>query len=679
VSSAEVISFKMAVGWITQLYSKLLQIRGDKTDQIEKITDLVGDPLELAKYYVEPDCQQFNPADDSEQDSNVIRVSIFDYIESTFMGGDKKAGTGKNQLFILSDAGMGKTSLLSIIWLSYLTGFWPKNYECKLIKLGPSTIEDIKSIKSKRRCFLLLDGLDEDSQSWGRTDRRIRELLDASKNFYRVAITCRTQFFSGGADPFNRRGHVELSNYMCPVVYLSLFSENQVDEYISRKFHKNSLYSESDRQRLKGIVFSMGRLRFRPMLLAHSEDLLQSQNESWNEYSVYQALISAWLHRELRKDVWSSLKEVPKIETLLDVASDLAFVLQKYKSTVLKEEYFENLVSKNENAKWLRFLDVGGRSFFNKNSEGEFRFSHYSVQEFLLAQGIIEGYFTKDACIRATDQIIQFLVTHLNSQGINHYRFPWHVLDLSNVSFSNLDLVRFNFSQVMLYGADFYGSDLSGTDFCGADLRNCNFRGSVNIEKANLNEAIYDESTQWPDMKKPPESATFIGPSCLLDGYNLSGLDFSKYDLRFSIITNTKFINCKLNGAKLDSAQLSEVNFSECDLDKTSFHECKIDNTTFNDAKGSDINFTGAGIKNSDLINVEFIHAVFDDGDLNDVTFEGAKIDHCSFINTELNQIDFSGASLSNVSGLGERSSSELEKMNIDEAFLSGNLFETIR
>ncbi|MGD2093078.1 MAG: formylglycine-generating enzyme family protein, partial [Candidatus Aminicenantes bacterium] len=39
----------------------------------------------------------------------------------------------------------------------------------------------------------------------------------------------------------------------------------------------------------------------------------------------------------------------------------------------------------------VKFIDVKGRSLLNKNSDGDFRFSHYSIQEFLVAKYIKEN------------------------------------------------------------------------------------------------------------------------------------------------------------------------------------------------------------------------------------------------------------------------------------------------
>lgn len=54
-----------------------------------------------------------------------------------------------------------------------------------------------------------------------------QELLDATANFRRVAISFRTQFFPEGEnDPFCRLGKLEIGGHVCPTVYLSPFTEN---------------------------------------------------------------------------------------------------------------------------------------------------------------------------------------------------------------------------------------------------------------------------------------------------------------------------------------------------------------------------------------------------------------------------------------------------------------------
>jgi len=95
--------------------------------QFNQINDqiLFSDPLELAKCYIEPHCQEINPADRLDDDFFVSKEPIFKKIEDfikmqTFQ-------QGNNQLFILSDAGMGKTSFLVMFKLLSLTSFGQKD------------------------------------------------------------------------------------------------------------------------------------------------------------------------------------------------------------------------------------------------------------------------------------------------------------------------------------------------------------------------------------------------------------------------------------------------------------------------------------------------------------------------------------------------------------------------
>ena len=117
---------------------------------------------------------------------------------------------------------------------------------------------------------------DEDPLARGRVTARLTEILVATQNFYRVVITCRTQLFSAGTDPFDRRGITEVGGFVCPVVYLSLFDESQVVQYLNRRFSGDKALVE----RALPILSQMKSLKFRPMLLAHIDDLMESQTKN---------------------------------------------------------------------------------------------------------------------------------------------------------------------------------------------------------------------------------------------------------------------------------------------------------------------------------------------------------------------------------------------------------------
>ncbi|MCP4750960.1 MAG: hypothetical protein GY866_08710, partial [Proteobacteria bacterium] len=157
-------TFGKGVNWIGKLSGKLVRGRKKLQEELDRINDIVyEDPLEIARYYIEPDCQDYNPADYQAEDHLVTKRPILGMIDEFFR--KDKSSEGDNQLFILSDAGMGKTALLTMIKLAHLTAFWPRQTHCVLTKLGETSIEEVKALPDKRKTVLLLDSLDEDPTS----------------------------------------------------------------------------------------------------------------------------------------------------------------------------------------------------------------------------------------------------------------------------------------------------------------------------------------------------------------------------------------------------------------------------------------------------------------------------------------------------------------------------------
>lgn len=197
------------IRWVKLLVKKLRDIRGQRAKDVQALQDEFGDFNPLLKYYVVPNCQHHNPADyhEDEKPRSYLKAPLHESLQA-FLGGETiRRGSGSNQMFILADAGMGKTSLLLMLKLWHLFDFWPKRYDCLLLKLGASSLERIINHQGKAETVLLLDALDEDPWARGRIAERLKELLDASRNYRQVLITCRTQFFPPtGLSPFGDPG-----------------------------------------------------------------------------------------------------------------------------------------------------------------------------------------------------------------------------------------------------------------------------------------------------------------------------------------------------------------------------------------------------------------------------------------------------------------------------------------
>jgi uncharacterized protein YjbI with pentapeptide repeats len=542
--SFELEQFQLAKDWIPQLWARLLEIRAERKLAIDSLAEFFGDPLSLAKYYVEPDCQQVNPVDYAE-DEAIVREPIFHRIE-TFISGDPLRTN--NQLFILSDAGMGKTSALLMLKLAHLTSFWPQRYKCELLKLGRTTLDDINNLQSKRDTVLLLDALDEDPTAWGRVSARLAEVLAASKPFRRVVITCRTHFFEARHDPFNKRGQVEVAGYICPVVYASLLTDHQVDTYIKRRFPDH--YSEVEwRKRAYDIVNKMGFLRMRPMLLAHLDDLLESDETIWNEYSIYRALIQSWLLREQRKSGSSDPDYATKLKNACRQGAVKMHATGRRYFTRYETDMLNRLASAGEVG---TIADLGGRSLLNKDSDGNFRFSHYSIQEFLVVEHLIATKKTDPAVedIRITDFMNKLGIAWLLQAPVElRKNRELRFLTLRDHSMEGVDLSHTRFSKFNMSGANLAGANFSFADLSGSDLSSCDLTGA-NLQGANLTGSIL--------IAARLNNANLAGAS--LCGSKLLGADLTSALLDGSNLIDASYddqttwdpaVNPQVHGAKL--------------------------------------------------------------------------------------------------------------------------------
>lgn len=417
----------VSIKWLNPLWKKLNKIWKKRGGELDQLANTFGDPRLLAQYYIEPNCQHHNPANYDEDNGprSYVKTPIFTTLND-FLSEPKLPADGRNHLFVLADAGMGKTSLLMMLKLTQLMNFWPKNYDCLLLKLGESTLQQIEQQKQKAQTVLLLDALDEDPKAFGRIGDRIQELIEATLTFRHVIISCRTQFFpKPEQDAFDRDGRVVVSNYTCPMLFVSFFDDRQVKEYLVKRFPNpwhHGLSKRQDPKLLKALtaITAMKSLRFRPLLLAHIEDVLESEGKLTTSYLIYQALIKKWLQREIGKMHHQKLLNVPNEAQLWQACRVLAVYLQALAKRELPESDLKQLIQRLPTVENLQHLDFGGRSLLNRTSNMEYRFAHYSIQEFLVVNAFLNGsvdealhYKPVDISINkiwSTPQMWEFLV-----------------------------------------------------------------------------------------------------------------------------------------------------------------------------------------------------------------------------------------------------------------------------
>lgn len=702
--------FEFAQNWIIRLQENLSQLDKMQSREIFRIADVFGDPLQLAKYYIEPDCQQYNPSDDLEDD--VVREPAFRRLER-FLSGSKK----QNQLFILSDAGMGKTSFLVMIQLSYLCNFWPNGLESILLKLEPDTLDTLKTIEERSKKILLLDALDEDSSAWGRIKERIGKILKETRTFRRVIITCRTQYFSAGKEPFNRKGQVEVAGFLCPVVFMSLFSERQIEEFLNRRFPSEYGYVNPNVNRAKEIVMKMGALSMRPMLLAHIDDLIETEKSSWDEYTIYNALVRAWLLREQRKMLEGARGSSEK--ELWLACREVAVKLHKSGNRVISLDELNELLKIIPEVEHVKVMEVGGRSLLNKNSDGDYRFSHMSVQEFLIADGVIRGFLDSSiGLLRPTDQILSFIRCWLLASTLQQRsKLSLGLFNLSNFDLRGWALNDINLKETNLEGVNFDGANLRRTEMqkaflVEASLNNTDFREAKLVE-ANLERAII-EGTNFSfanlkgailrdvDLSFSELSSAILTHADLTDSV-LSALDLTSVYLEGANLSNTKLndvnlhnvnlinanlqgaqlenvdlSNADLNGARLQGAEFRNVSFKGTNLSRVKLRRANLqklclelailDNANLRDSNLFKANLVGCQMKNTNLLGANLREANLNGADMSNAILEGADLSSADLKSTNLTGTSFQKANLEGVKlGKSRLMKTNLRKANLKE------------
>ncbi|MDM8555635.1 pentapeptide repeat-containing protein [Desulfococcaceae bacterium HSG7] len=516
------LSYGEKSAWINNLWDILLKKTATHKTELEEINTItLGDPLEIARYYVEPDCQDVNPSNYAQIESITSKDPMMEKINGFFQMSSFRRGA--NQMFVLSDAGMGKTALLTMLKLMELTSLWPKQKRCILKKLGKGTLGEIAGIKKRADAILLLDSLDEDPAAYGRVRERLIDILRATKDFFKVIITCRTQFFPKTEDdPLKRPGFFKIDEFTCNAKYLSFFSDEKVEQYLSKRF-PNKFFFWKDKKKMieaQAVISKMGSLRCRPMLLSYIEDLMASSviSQESSEYHIYDALVQSWLLRE--KDKTPALSE----KALLKACIILATVMQIRQKRSISENDLDKLAKRIGEVMPIKEVDIKGRSLINRNSEEHYRFSHYSIQEFCVAKLLLEKSFIKPkGRIPITDFIFRLIalsgktpnmIEKLNFKALN-FKTPGLKLkglklpgaDLQGADFSHADLSGADFSHADLSGANFNHADLSGADFSHTDLSEADFSTTilkrVNFKNVNLTNVNFKDADC--------SSANFVG------------------------------------------------------------------------------------------------------------------------------------------------------------------------
>lgn len=628
--------------WLVKLTNLSISIHIKRKEVINELALSFDNPETLGKEYIQPDCQAINPLDINDWESDYVdREPIFDNIE--YFIKSTKYDRRHNQLFVLADAGMGKTSFL--VMLKYLSimklKLFSTKYDYVIFKLNDDTLDKIKNIKNVTEKVLLLDALDEDKKAIEDFEERVCDILRETRPFKRVIITCRTQFFPLEKDILRNNGLIDIYDNRCKAVYLSPFSDSQAHEFLKKKFKilKNDA-TENDKndkekfeikneiefiEKSKEILDKMNDLRMRPLLLSYIQEFLDTRNYNWNQYTVYDFLVRNWLQREVTRKLEG--KGV-KSKDLLEACIALAINLHKQERTEISTNELDELISKNPILSNISHINIKGRSLLNRNSKGDYRFSHYTIQEFLVSYSILERKINPLLNkIKVTDEIKKFVSEGERELAHSKFRrsnwrniFPKNLLGISfentlilDINFKGCDLSYKSFIETCFINTNLQRANLKGSDLKGANLK------GTNLEEANLEEAY-------------------------LEGTCLEGTNLKETNLRFANLEGTNLQRANFEGASLEGANLYGAN-----LEGTSLKKADLRRALFKEANLEGANFDGAILTGANLANANLKGANFKGTTLISTTLEGANLEGANFEGTRIIDVIFNRTIYENI------------------------------
>lgn len=296
---------------------------------------------------------------------------------------------------VLAGSGMGKTTFMVNIFCHYVNLHMTREgmpLDIKLLRLDDENIIDrIKSLSTTTipgKTILLLDALDENRDASENFSGFKEELESVIEPYKLVIITCRDQFFESEKDiPEETRWvssgkEKNLINYF--KVYISPFTDSDVDKYLSIKYRKWK--HRKKRKQARQIVSKCRSLMVRPLLLSYIDDLVDEKAEYRELSDIYEQLIDKWLQREVNAIEVSKRQE--RKDTLYRFSSDIAIAIyenwRKTKKMQLTINQMNEFMSKYgyDSVPY----QIKQRSLINRNISGEYKFSHKSFLEFFLAK-----------------------------------------------------------------------------------------------------------------------------------------------------------------------------------------------------------------------------------------------------------------------------------------------------
>lgn len=449
-----VILIVLLVTLFSKLYRFLIKRYKFRKEAIENIKPQF-DHLSIKKakkFYIQTQYQNASPARQEEPGFThqyIARNKLIPFFIKTAF--NERADSERFYL-ILADSGMGKTTFMINLYLrynSFIPYFRFYDYDMKLFRFSnPDTINQVKLIPTDdaRKTILLLDALDEDqgiiSTNPNISDaeafqKRINEIIEITKNFREVIITCRTQYFPGQEkDPYELsiKRPDERGFYTLNKLYISPFNEKEVKEYLNKKFGVIPFINRTKKKRALKIVSKSKNLVMRPMLLSYIDYLIEDEVTNDTTTNIYHTLVNKWLQREAekRKGIADRTKFIQNLEKL-SFKTALAIYSNWIKGGRMHLSKEETLKIAREFEIELKPEEITGQSLLTCDGVGNWKFAHKSILEFFLANEAYKKPALLKTHFRGMDMAVKFYeelnprLTYINKPPIKDEIFEFYI------------------------------------------------------------------------------------------------------------------------------------------------------------------------------------------------------------------------------------------------------------
>ena len=527
------------------------------------------------KYYVSTRGQDIDPCNDEEKVNN----NSYESEELIPFLMKKNFEKNRNKYYIiLADSGMGKTTFLLKLFLSYYKKIFRK-YNIKFMPLFKDNIrEERYKRENKQDTILLLDGLDENREAIYNYQKFLVKLVNATLEFHTIIISCRTQFFSNELEEPKQMSFYSINTINKKVTflkkYISPFQDDEIDFYLKKKY--NLWFEKNKIARSKKIISNCPKLMVRPLLLAYIDDLLLNTTANYDYiYEIYKELINKWIARETSND--------EQAQILFDLSKEIASYMYNQKTIYIKEIIIKKLC-KDKNVH-QETIDFKSRSLLNRNANGTYKFAHKSILEYFIAEKAFNEKDFGEKVITYGFEGYDMLKLFLNEMSLIflHKQLEHNHSELRDATFQFLLFPDINLSEIDIIDCTFTGCNLSNAQFYAANFTNVNFSSS-NLINANFTRAKFKNTTI---------NNTLLYNSCFQEA------DFE----------SVRFVNSYLQKACLEGSNLLDVNFKKANLSQASFSYAKINKTNFEKAHLNETVFIFTDFKSASFKNTDFSKA----------------------------------------------------------------------